>query len=213
MGRNKTAYVIVLVIMAVVSLTNLFGLSAAGISVILGIVAFFVFRIIDKQTYQECGLGWKSLGEMVQRPAIWLWIILPSIMNLLVIILAKLILPNYIEHIASRSEEMLAVKNLPVLLIQLLVFAAGEEIAWRAFFQKQLNTILPAIPTIMITSALFTLGHLTSGSLIIVSYDLLFVFVNSLIYGVIFCKTNNVWMSAASHFAANLLAVIILFIL
>ena len=213
MKRNCTAKVVVLVIMAVVSLTNLFGLSAAGISVILGIAAFFVFKIIEKQTHQECGLGFKSLGETVKKPAIWLWIILPSIMNFLVIILAKLILPNYIEHIVSRSEEMLTVNNLPILIIQLLVFAVGEEIAWRAFFQKQLMSFLPVVPTILITSALFSLGHLTSGSLIIVTYDLLFVFVNSLLYGIIFRKTNNVWMSAASHFAANLFAVIILFFL
>ena len=100
-----------------------------------------------------------------------------------------------------------------VLIIQLLVFAVSEEIAWRAFFQKQLKTFLPVVPTILITSALFSLGHLTSGSLIIVSYDLLFVFVNSLFYGIIFRKTNNVWVSAASHFTANLFAVIILFFL
>ncbi len=213
MKRNSTAKVVVLVIMALVSLTNLFGISAAGISVILGIVSFFIFKRAEKQTFQECGLGFKSIGKAVKKPAIWLWIIMPSIMNFLVIIFAKLILPNYIEHVVSRSEIMLTVNNLPILIIQLLVFALGEEIAWRAFFQKKLQSFLPFAPTILISSALFSLGHLTSGSLIIVTYDLMFVFVNSLFYGIVFRKTNNVWVSAISHFAANFFAVIILFFL
>ena len=213
MKKNPRAKVVVLVLMTIVSLTNLFGLSAAGISVIWGIIAYFVFKIAEKQSFQECGSDFKSLGEVIKKPGIWLWIIMPSIMNLLVIVLAKLILPSYVGHIVSRSEIMLSVNNLPVLIIQLLVFAVGEEIAWRAFYQKQISSFLPIIPAILITSAFFSLGHLTSGSLVIVAYDLFFVFVNSLIYGIVFHKTNNVWLSAVSHFTANLFAVIILFFL
>ncbi len=213
MKRNGNAKILVLVLIVIVSLTNLFGLSAAGISVIIGIAAYFVFKAAEKQSFRECGLDLKSLGEIAKKPVIWLWIIMPTIMNFLVIILAKLILPSYVEHIVSRSEAMLLVNNLPVLIIQLLVFAIGEEIAWRAFFQKQIRSFLPIIPAILITSVFFSLGHLTSGSPVIVAYDLFFVFVNSLIYGIVFHKTNNVWLSAISHFAANLFAVIILFFL
>ena len=213
MKRNSVAKVVVLVLMALVSLTNLFGITAAGVSVILGIAAFFVFKIVEKQTFQDCGLDFKSIGKEAKRPAIWLWILMPSVMNFLVIILAKLILPNYIEHVVSRSAAMLTVNTLPILIIQLFVFALGEEIAWRAFFQKQFQSFLSVAPTILISSALFSLGHLKSGNLVVVTYDLLFVFVNSLFYGIIFRKTGNVWMSAVSHFAANLFAVIILFFL
>jgi len=213
MKRNSAAKVAVLVLMALVSLTNLFGISAAGVSVILGIAAFFVFKIVERQTFQACGCDFKSMGKEAKRPAIWLWILMPTVMNFLVIFLAKLILPNYIEHVVSRSAAMLTVNTLPILIIQLFVFALGEEIAWRAFFQKQLQSFLSVAPTILISSALFSLGHLRSGSLIIVTYDVLFVFVNSLFYGFIFRKTDNVWMSTFSHFAANLFAVIILFFL
>ena len=94
MKKNITAKVVVLALMTVVSLTNLFGLSAAGISVILGMTAFFAFKIIEKQTFQECGSSFKTMAQIVKKPAVWLWLILPTIMNLLVIILAKLILPK-----------------------------------------------------------------------------------------------------------------------
>lgn len=213
MKRNRIAKVVVLVIMALVSLTNLFGISAAGISVIIGIAAFFFFKIVEKKTFQECGLGFRSIGKAAKRPNIWVWMLMPTFMNFLVIIVAKLILPDYIAHVVSRSETMLNVNTIFILIIQLFVLALVEEIAWRAFFQKQLHSFLSIAPTILITSALFSLGHLSSGSLIIVTYDLLFVFVNSLFYGFIFIKTDNVWMSTVSHFTANLFAVIILFLL
>lgn len=211
MKRNNVAKVVVLVVMALVSLTNLFGISAAGISVVLGVAAFFVFKIVEKQTFQESGMNFRSISKEVKKPVILLWILMPSVMNFLVIMLAKLVLPNYIEHVVSRSSAMLTVNILPVLFIQLFVFALGEEIAWRAFFQKQLQSFLPFTPTLLISSVLFSLGHLQSGSLIIVAYDLLFVFINSIFYGIIFRKTDNVWISTISHFAANLFAVILLF--
>ena len=213
MRKDKAVKVIILSVIAIVSLTNLFGLAAAGISVILGVFAFFVFNRLENKTIKDNGLDLRSINKELRQPFMWLWIIMPTIMNFLVIFIAKLILPRYIDHVVSRSVGMLTVTNLPILVIQLLFFALGEEIAWRGFFQKQLQSFMTYIPTILITSTLFSLGHLINGPIIIVAYDLLFVFVNSLIYGIIFRKTNSVWMSTISHFAANLFAIIVLFLL
>lgn len=203
----------ILVLMGLVSLTNLFGVAAAGLSVIIGLVAFFGFKIAEKQTLQECGLDIKSIGKGIKIQGMWLWLLMPSLMNFLVIFLAKIILPDYVEHVVTRSGVMLNVNMLPILMVQLLIFALIEEIAWRGFFQRRLQSHLSVLPAIVITSILFSLGHMTSGSLIIVAYDLLFIFVNSLIYGFIFSKSNNIWLSTVSHFIANTFAVIILFFL
>jgi hypothetical protein len=43
----------------------------------------------------------------------------------------------------------------------------------------------------------------------LVAFDLSFVFINSLLYGIIFHKTNNVYISALSHFSANLFSIIV----
>ena len=88
--------------------------------------------------------------------------------------------------------------------------ALGEEIAWRAFFQKRLNKVLPIIPTLLISSILFAIGHFNQGDTVIVIFDIFFVFINSILYGVIFYRTNNAWISAISHFIANLFSVIVL---
>lgn len=204
---------LILLLMGVVSLTNSFGIPAAGISVILGVIGFFVFKFLDKQSFKEYGLDFKSILNEITKSWNLVWILLPLVMNFIVIFLAQFILPSYVEHVVSRSEGMLNVSNLPMLIVQLFVLAFVEEISWRGFFQKQVSSYMSFIPALFITSVLFSLGHLSNGSLIIVIYDLFFIFVNSLIYGNIFRRTNNVWISTISHFLANLFAVIILFLL
>ncbi len=78
------------------------------------------------------------------------------------------------------------------------------------FFQNQLSKALPIIPALLITSALFALGHLAEGNTIIVIYDIFFIFINSILYGIIFHKSNNAWISAIAHFIANVFSIIIL---
>lgn len=212
MNKNSTMKAVVLVVIALVSLSNLFGISAAGLSVILGVIGLFVFKRVEKLSFDDVGLGSRSI-KSIRRPIVGLLMVMPTIMNFLVIFLSKFILPDYVDHVVSRSEGMLSVSVLPLLMLQLAVFALGEEIAWRAFFQKQLQKFLPFALTLVASSILFALGHLTSGNLMIVIYDLVFVFVNSLFYGMIFQKTNSIWLSACAHFIANTFAVIILFFL
>jgi len=64
-----------------------------------------------------------------------------------------------------------------IMVFQLAIFALEEEIAWRAFFQKQLNRVLPIRHTLLISSVLFALGHISEGNTIVVIYDIFFVFI------------------------------------
>lgn len=210
MKVNNMIKIVMLIIMVLFSLTNLFGVAVAGISVILGVVFFFICKAVERQTYEVSGLNIKSIGEDLKDFKIWLWILMPLAMDVIAITLSKIVLPGYIEHMLLRSASMLSFDKVLILIIQLIFFAMGEEIAWRAFFQKQLKSFLPSVPVLLITSILFSLGHLASGDTIIVVYDLLFVFINSLLYGIVFEKTNNAWISSISHFMSNLFSVLIL---
>ena len=48
-----------------------------------------------------------------------------------------------------------------------------------------------------------------------VVFGVSFVFINSVLYGVVYHKTKNAWISTISHFAANVfeVAVMVLFLL
>ena len=129
-------------------------------------------------------------------------------MNALSIGIALIFLPDYLEHVVSRTEAFLSWNLLFLLIFQLAFFALGEEIAWRAFFQKQLGKMMPIIPALLLTSLLFSFGHIVFASPLVVVYDIFFVFINSVLYGIVFYRTDNAWVSAIAHFLANFSSVV-----
>lgn len=210
MKKIKRMPLIVMIIMTIISFSNLFGLNIAGISVCIGAAFFFINKVLEKQPFKDSGFDMKAIGTNLKDAKIWIWIILPLIMDIVSIIILKLFLPESIEHILARTQNFLSYDKGILLVFQLAVLALGEEIAWRAFFQKQLSKALPIIPVLLISSVLFALGHLTQGNAVVVIYDIFFIFINSILYGIIFHKSNNAWISAISHFSANLFSVIVL---
>lgn len=205
---------LVLIAMVIISFTNLFGLPAAGISNILGVIFFFVAKAAEKRPFAGSGLDITALGQNLKERSIWFWLVMPIVMDGVSIMLARLFLPEYIDHVVARAGIFVSY-DAPILLLllQLIFLALGEEIAWRAFFQKELCKVLPLTPVLLISSVLFGIGHLVSGNLAVVVFDVFFVFVNSILYGIIFHKTQNAWASGLSHFAANLFSIIVLVLL
>ncbi len=205
--------IVSMLVMAVVSFSNFFGYNVAGISVIIGILFFFIKRMLERKTASENTLNIRTIGANLKDKSVWFWITLPLIMNILCIALATLFLPEFIDHIYGRTEIVVSANMLMLLILQLAIAALGEEIAWRGFFQKQLSKWLPIIPTLILTSILFSIGHFAAGNIAVVGYDIFFIFINSFLYGIVFYKTNNVYISAISHFIANLFAAIVLYYL
>ncbi|NMB95203.1 MAG: CPBP family intramembrane metalloprotease [Clostridiaceae bacterium] len=158
------------------------------------------------------GLDFKSIGEDLKNKRIWIWLVLPIIMDAVCVILSMVFLPEYIKYEMVRAGSFIPIEISVSSILLFLVFALGEEIAWRAFFQNRFSKVLPFMPTVLITSLLFTLGHYKQGDMTIVLFGLVFTFINSILYGVIFHKSNNAWISTISHFAANIFEVV-LFIL
>ncbi|WP_177184548.1 CPBP family intramembrane glutamic endopeptidase [Psychrobacillus sp. OK032] len=199
-----------MIAMTAVSFANFWGFSIAGISIIIGIVFFFINGNLEKNVAADTGLNAKAIGTSLKNKTIYFWVFLPLILNVVCIVLAKLVLPEYIEHLYGRTEFVVSLDKIMFLVLQLAILALGEEIAWRAFFQKQLSKALPVIPTLIVTSIIFAFGHIVDGNLIVVAYDIFFIIINSVLYGVIFYKTNNAWISAISHFIANLFSIILI---
>ncbi len=212
--KLNTAVVILAAVMTALSFTNLFNfkingepLKLAGISVIVGIIAYFTTRKTNDDKNE--GLDIKKFPGGLKNKTVILLFLLIIITNVTCFVIAKLWLPAYVEHILARAGDFLDFGNVLKLILELVVFALGEEIAWRAFFQKQTSKIMPFVPSLILTSVLFALGHFSFGTPVVVFYDLLFVFIDSLIYGIIFRKTDNAWLSFAAHFLANLLSTVL----
>jgi membrane protease YdiL (CAAX protease family) len=209
MGNIKRLPLIVMVLMMILSFTNLFGLNISSACILIGVAFFFINKIIEKQPMKNSGLDIKAIGTNLKDRKIWIWLVLPIIMDAVCILFSILFLPEYIEYETIRAGAFVPIEISMSSILLFFVFALGEEIAWRAFFQNQLSKAMSIMLALLFSSLLFTLGHFKQGNTTIAAYGLFFIFVNSILYGVIFHKTKNAWISTISHFAANIFEVIV----
>lgn len=212
MKKTSKLVMIPLILMTLFSVMSLIKIEVGGerlniasLTIIIGIVAFFVTGKTNDD--KDEGLNFKTILCLLKNKGTIILIFMPILMNFICKVIAKLFVPEFIEHLKERTG-FLAFNMMPVLIVELIIAALGEEIAWRAFFQKQTSKIVPFLPSLIISSALFSICHFNQGNAIVVIYDLVFIFINAIFYGIIFKKTDNAFISTIAHFLANLFGVV-----
>ncbi len=210
-NRVKNLLLIVIILLSFTNLLNIkIGnevLKLAGISVIVGIVAYFITRKLNKT--KDEGLNIKTIfKDFKNHPKAIVLAILPFLSVILCTIIANKFLPEFNEHLNNRTNFATSPDFMKTILT-MAVLTLGEEIAFRAFFQKQTTKMIKFIPSIILTSLLFAIGHYSVGSFKIVAYDLLFVFIDSILFGLVFKETDNAWCSWIPHFLADVLGLLI----
>lgn len=203
-----------LLIMGILSIFHLInfriGINLAifgGLTVPIGLVFFFLNMKYDKYDYL---LDFKKVPEILKNKKIFLLVLLPILMDILNLFIAKIAVPGIITQLKSRTE-FLTGSVMPIFLFRLVLRVFGEEIAWRGFFQNQLTKGASFKSALFISSILFTIAHYNPGDKVLVLYDLLFVFINTLIYGILLYKTENIYIATLAHFLSNLFGVIVIF--
>ena len=203
--------IVFLIIMTLLSFTNMLNLKMngevvkpAGLMVIIGVIAFFVTK--KSNDSKEEGLDIKSFPGKLKSPKVIILALMPTIMVFVSIFLEKKFMPEVLQHIKERVG-FIDKSQIVGTVISLVVLALGEEIALRAFFQKQSTKLMGFIPSIIITSILFSLGHFAYDEPLIVVIDLVEIFIDSIFYGLVFKETDNAFCSWLSHFLSNLIAV------
>lgn len=215
MKKNNKLVLVFLIVMVLLSFTNLLNikidgevLKLSGISVIVGVIAYFVTRKTNKTKYE--GFNIKTIfKDFKNNPRAILFAILPFVTCILSTVIANKFIPEFNEHVNNRASFAIS-DNLMKTILTMAVLTLGEEIAWRGFFQKQTTKIIKFVPSIILTSLLFALGHFSAGSFVVVTYDLLFVFIDSTIFSLIFKETDNAWCSWIPHFLADILGVLLI---
>ncbi|MBR3254975.1 MAG: CPBP family intramembrane metalloprotease [Clostridia bacterium] len=215
MKKINKVVIIFLIVMGLLSFANLLNikvdgeiLKLSGISVIVGVIAYFVTRKANKNKNE--GLNIKTIfKDFKEHPKAIVFAILPFITCILSTVIANRFLPEFNEHVNNRASFAIS-EDLMKSILTMAILTLGEEIAWRGFFQKQTTKKMHYILSIIVTSILFALGHYSIGSFGVVAYDLLFVFIDSSLFGLIFKETDNAWCSWIPHFLADVLALFLI---
>ena len=158
MTKIKKKPLVAMSLMAIFSLASLFNfslgeknISLASLTLIIGIPMYFIAYRTEKTEGCSDLLDIKAIPHALKDKRVIFLLFMPIVMNVVCNIIAKLILPEFIQHLRMRTD-FLTINNMPVLIIELLIAALGEEIAWRAFFQNQLTKSVPFALALIVSS-------------------------------------------------------------
>jgi membrane protease YdiL (CAAX protease family) len=198
----------VLVVMAASLGIGLVDARLKLVSILIPALYLIIERRLRKRTWTEMGFNIRSTPVELLRN--FGWVLLVGVgTQALSVFGAKFLLPDYFAHVIARVPFDMSSLGAAV-FVALAISTFGEEIIYRAFFQQRITAFLPVWAAIGLSSLVFALMHYAPGPALIVFVDLALVVVDSLIYGIIFARSNNVFVAWAAHFLADVVGMLLL---
>ena len=176
----------------------------AGYSVFVGIAFFFIAEAVSKTPHAESGLRFHTITKDLKKPGVMAWALLPGVSAIVTTVAGNLIFRGeFAAHVMGRAGSILSFDKTILLIAQVIIAAFGEEIAYRGFFLGKGMKIFPFWICAVVSSVVFAAGHITAGNTGVVLYDAACVFIDSLIFSVIYHKSGNCVISTLSHIFGN----------
>ena len=215
-GNHKRSAVLTLTGIAVMILLTFTKVvpssNIAGYSVFVGIAFFFIIEAAAKTPNAESGLRLNTIVEDMKKPGVIVWMLLPGVSGIVTLVVGNLIFSGeFVAHVMGRTDSILSFDKTALLIGQVIIAAFGEEIAYRGFFFGKSLKIFPIWISAVVSSIVFAAGHIATGNIGIVAYDIAGVFIDSLIFSVIYYKSGNCVISTFSHILGNTISIVAVF--
>ena len=179
-----------------------------GALVYLPVVYLLIEYFARRRSWGEFGLRRKGLPAALINN--WLLILLVAVViQVSVVLLARLWWPELLTHIQSRVPLFDQTTAAP-LIVLLLVSTFIEELTFRGLFQARLSWYMPPVAANLLVSLPFALLHVSAGAFSVVALDVALVALDSVIYGLIFARGQNLWVAWIAHALADVIALFLL---
>lgn len=216
MKNNKKGTVLTMIgvaIMILLTATKVVPSSnIASYSVFVGIAFFFIVEAVSKTPNAESGLRFNTIVEDIKKPGVIAWTLVPCFSGIVTIVVGNLIFSGeFVDHVLGRTGSILSFDKTILLIIQFILAGFGEEIALRGFFFGKTSKLFPIWICAIVSSIIFAAGHIAPGNIGVVIFDISNVFIDSLIFSVIYHKSGNCVISTFSHILGNVISFIVMF--
>jgi membrane protease YdiL (CAAX protease family) len=84
----------------------------------------------------------------------------------------------------------------------------GEELTHRTLIQGRLTPFIGIPAAIAIASLVFGLSHYSPGPFIVVTLDISSIVFDSILFGIIYARSNNLIVSWAAHLLGDILGLV-----
>lgn len=181
------------------------SLIAAAVIHIAGLACFFIIEGIEKTPDSESGLSFKRFFSDLKKPGV-----IPLILFMILLTLAEMLLSKavfgraYIDHVLGRID-VPSLDQLPLLLLSQTASVLGEEIEFRAFFVGKGMKRFSFWPAAIVGAVVFAAAHYSAGAAGIVAWDMTGIFIDAILFAILYRKTGNCLISFIPHFLNNMI--------
>ena len=173
---------------------------------LIPVAYLLIDRRLRNRTWAEVGFKFSSFWQDLR--ANWVWFVLAGIIvQPLTALLTRTFAPAYLEHVISRlpfPQDINWLTLIPLLAVSLI----AEEMTFRSLIQGRLTLFIGNTGAILIASIIFAIAHFSPGAFLIVATDLITIFVDSILYGIIYARGNNLVLVWVAHFLGDVLGMI-----
>ena len=181
------------------------SLIAAAAIHIAGLACFFLIEGIEKTPDSESGLSFKRFFPDLKKPGVLLLILFMLVLSPGEMLLSKAVFGSaYIDHVLGRVN-VPGLDQLPLLLFNQIVSVLGEEIEFRAFFVGKGMKRFSFWPVAIAGAVIFAAAHYAAGPAGIVAWDLAGIFIDAILFAILYRKTGNCLISFIPHFLNNMI--------
>jgi len=179
-----------------VSAVTLLGMwfvpSAKTLFALIPVSYLLIERRLRKHTWGDLGFTFRTFWADLRANWI-LFLLLGFVIQPGIALWAKACFPEYLEHVQARLPFESGV-GWGILLPLLAVSLIGEEMTYRTLIQGRLTPFIGIPATVGVASLLFGLAHFAPGPGFVVLTDVGLIVVDSILYGIIFARRNNLWV-------------------
>jgi membrane protease YdiL (CAAX protease family) len=176
---------------------------------LLPIAYILIERRVRQRTWYE--LGFKFNTFWTDLRANWFWFVLVGIISQPVwLLIERVTVPEIVDHIIRRLPFPPTAGGLLVYAIPLAVALVGEELTHRTLIQGRLTPFIGTTAAIIVASLVFGISHYSPGQFTIVALDISSIVFDSILFGIIYARSNNLIVAWAAHFIGDILGLVFL---
>jgi membrane protease YdiL (CAAX protease family) len=176
---------------------------------LLPIAYVLIERKIRQRTWAD--LGFKFNTFWADLRANWFWFVLAGIVSQPVwFLIERAVAPEIVDHIIERLPFPPTAGGLFVYAIPLAIALIGEELTHRTLIQGRLTPLIGTTAAIIVASLVFGISHYSPGQCTVVTLDISSIVFDSILFGVIYARSNNLIVAWAAHFLGDILGLVFL---
>lgn len=202
--QNRLLFIETLVVLILTLLLFIFFEEYRSYFTAFPVLYLFIERSVRKRTWSSIGFKFKDIGKDVK--SVWTWLVIVIFASpILTLFIANIYLPEFVLHVKERLPV-----DITMIIPTLIIITIGtflEEIIFRGLFKK--DWFIGSVFAIAIASILFALMHYSKGNPSI-AYDVITILIDSIIYGIIYLKTKNIFVPWIGYYLCDIVAISII---